>query len=255
MSITVKELSKLSGTSVRTLHFYDEINLLKPAFVGDNGYRYYKEPQLMILQQILFFKELGLELKDIQVLMKQGDSDRLKTLMSHRDLVMQKSRRMKTLIQTIDKTIKHLEGDRKMKNEELFEGFIPEKQTEYETYLKNRFGADNPAFAESQKNVKGWSKADWQKVGEEWNLICQDLAELMQKKQKHDSSSVQSVIKRHFDWIKKFWTPNKESYSGLGKGYLGFEWKKAFAAHDDDHPKLAMFLSKGMDHFAQTKLK
>lgn len=66
MAYTVKKLSNLSGISVRTLHFYEELGLLKPAYYGSNGYRYYEAQELLQLQQILFFKELGLTLKQIQ---------------------------------------------------------------------------------------------------------------------------------------------------------------------------------------------
>jgi DNA-binding transcriptional MerR regulator len=66
MAYTVNKLAKLSGVSVRTLHFYDEIGLLEPAYYGDNNYRYYEEEQLLMLQQILFFRELGFPLIDIQ---------------------------------------------------------------------------------------------------------------------------------------------------------------------------------------------
>ena len=66
MAYTVKQVSRMSGVSVRTLHFYDETGLLKPAFHGANGYRFYEEPQLLSLQQILFYRELGFELKQVE---------------------------------------------------------------------------------------------------------------------------------------------------------------------------------------------
>jgi DNA-binding transcriptional MerR regulator len=66
MAYTVKQVAAMSGVSVRTLHYYDEAKLLKPAYYGTNGYRFYEEPQLLKLQQILFYRELGFELKRIQ---------------------------------------------------------------------------------------------------------------------------------------------------------------------------------------------
>lgn len=65
MPYTVNKLAKLSGVSVRTLHFYDEVGLLKPAYYVENNYRYYEEEQLLLLQQILFYRELGFQLNDI----------------------------------------------------------------------------------------------------------------------------------------------------------------------------------------------
>src|SRR5215467_2111215 len=87
MTYTVKKLAKLSGVSVRTLHWYDEIGLLKPAYYGSNGYRYYEEEQLLILQQILFFRELGFELIQIQKLLKRSDFDKVVALSSHRKIL------------------------------------------------------------------------------------------------------------------------------------------------------------------------
>ena len=76
MDYTVKELAQISGISIRPLHWYDEVGLLKPAYHGSNGYRYYEEEQLLILQQILFFRELGFELKKIRKVLGRGDFDK-----------------------------------------------------------------------------------------------------------------------------------------------------------------------------------
>lgn len=87
MTYTVNKLAKLSGVSVRTLHFYDEIGLLKPAYLGDNNYRYYEEEQLLMLQQILFFRELGLPLSDIQRIVNSNDFDKIDALKSHKHIL------------------------------------------------------------------------------------------------------------------------------------------------------------------------
>ena len=84
MAYTVKKLAKLSGVSIRTLRFYDDIGLLKPAYYGDNKYRYYEEKQLLMLQQILFFRELGFSLVDIQRIIDSSDFDKTASLNSHR---------------------------------------------------------------------------------------------------------------------------------------------------------------------------
>lgn len=128
MACTVKKLAKLSGVSIRTLRFYDEIGLLPPAFYGENGYRYYEEKELLRLQQILFFRELDFPLADIERVLKQGGFDQLATLQSHKQALEQKLSGMHTLLQTLDKTILHLKKEIKMKNEELYRGFSPEKQ-------------------------------------------------------------------------------------------------------------------------------
>jgi len=113
----------MSGVSVRTLHFYDETALLKPAYTKANGYRIYEEPQLLTLQQILFYRELGFELKRIKEILSQRKFEKVDALKSHRKVLEQNAARTRTLIETIDKTVQHLKGKKKMKTEEMFLGF------------------------------------------------------------------------------------------------------------------------------------
>lgn len=123
MAYTVKQVAAVSGVTVRTLHFYDEMALLKPAYSKANGYRIYEEPQLLMLQQILFYRELGFELKRIKEILSQRKFEKVTALKSHRRVLEKNATRTRTLIETIDKTIRHLKGTKKMKNEELFAGF------------------------------------------------------------------------------------------------------------------------------------
>jgi MerR family transcriptional regulator, thiopeptide resistance regulator len=256
MVYTVKKLAEVSGVSVRTLHFYDQVGLLKPAYHGANGYRYYEEPQLLLLQQILFFRELGFELKSIKKVLGRGDFDKLAALSSHRQVLEKELVRTRRLIKTIDKTIDHLKGNKKMKDKEIFHGFSQEKQAEYEKYLVNRLGdkAKDPIEA-SKTKMKNWTKTDWDKFSKEWDAICKDLAKLLERSLKADSAEVQKVIQRHYDWLP--WSGDsctQEAYIGLGQGYTEFEWKKAFEPYDKNHPKLALFLAEGMRVFADRKL-
>src|SRR5438270_5066799 len=123
MAYTVKQVARVSGVSVRTLHFYDETGLLKPAYQKANGYRFYEEPQLLTLQQILFYRELGCELKQIQRILGRGDFEKVAALRSHRKVLQKNLARSRSLIETIDKTIQHLKGTKKMKSKEMFVGF------------------------------------------------------------------------------------------------------------------------------------
>ena len=123
MSYTVKKLAKLSGISIRTLRFYDTIGLLKPAYYGDNNYRYYEEEQIMLLQQILFYRELNFSLNDIQKIVSGDDFNKINALMSHKQVLTQNLDRTKQLINTIDQTIAYLRGKITMRDEELFFGF------------------------------------------------------------------------------------------------------------------------------------
>src|SRR5882672_6371148 len=123
MAYTVKQVAAMSGVSVRTLHFYDETGLLKPAYHRSNGYRFYEEPQLLTLQQILFYRELGFELKQIKRILGRADFAIIAALRSHRQVLQKDLARTRRLVATIDKTIQHLKGTRKMKGKEMFAGF------------------------------------------------------------------------------------------------------------------------------------
>jgi DNA-binding transcriptional MerR regulator len=123
MAYTVKKLANISGISIRTLRFYDEIGLLKPAFYGDNSYRYYEEEQLLMLQQILFYRELNFSLNDIQKIISSDDFNKIDALISHQKILTRNLNRTKKLIVTINQTIAHLRGETTMRDEELFTGF------------------------------------------------------------------------------------------------------------------------------------
>jgi MerR family transcriptional regulator, thiopeptide resistance regulator len=255
MAYTVKKLAEISGVSIRTLHFYDEIGLLRPAYNGSNGYRFYEEEQLLILQQILFFRELGFELKQIKNIIGRKDFDKIAALSSHRQVLQKNLARTKELIKTIDKTVEHLKGNQKMKEEDLYCGFITkEQQAEYLTYLKNRLGKDHPYFAEAERNVKNWTKADLENYKNESDADMKALAKLMEKQFSTSSPEVQILVGKLYEWVKKFWTPNRESFIALGQMYTELEWKKFFGKYDLNHPKLAMYLASGMKIFAEREL-
>jgi len=127
MEYTVKQLADLAGISRRTLHHYDEIGLLKPSMQGRNKYRYYNDQALMRLQQILFYRELGLRLTEIRDLLEQPDFDVLRSLRSHKLALQKRVERLERLIGTVDTTINHLTGGTNMKSEEIFAGFSEEQ--------------------------------------------------------------------------------------------------------------------------------
>ena len=126
---TVKEIAKAANISTRTVHYYDEIGLLSPVDIGENGYRYYDQESLLQLQQILFFKSFGFQLKEIKQFMKQPNFDRLQALEDHKARLLVEFERLNTMISTIEHTIEYLKGERKeMAKEEFFEGYDQEKQ-------------------------------------------------------------------------------------------------------------------------------
>src|SRR5512143_1812449 len=125
---TVKQLSKLAGVTPRMLHHYDAIGLLKPSRVGENGYRYYGEQSLLRLQQILFYRELGLPLEEIRTIVGRHDFDVLGALHGHKEALQGQVKRLNRLIQTVEHTIQYLRGERIMSEKGLFEGFSEEER-------------------------------------------------------------------------------------------------------------------------------
>lgn len=253
MAYTVKKLAQISGVSVRTLHFYDEVGLLKPSYYGENGYRYYEEEQLYLLQQILFYRELGFELRQIQEVLSRGDFDKIEALKSHKRILEKDAERMKKLIITIDKTIDRMKGKKTMSDQEIYFGFTREKQEGYEQELINRYGDQaEKLIKESKKNLKHWKKEDYAKVKQEGEELHRELAQAIEKKLTAKSPEVQALIRRHFQMIQQFYTPTKEVYTCLGQLYIEHpDFRKLY---DSFHPKLAEFLAEAMKDFANREL-
>ena len=252
MTYTVKQLARLSGVTVRTLHFYDEIGLLKPAFCGANGYRFYQQKQLLALQQILFFRELGFGLKEIQRLLGRSRFDHAKSLRSHRKTLLGKIERTRELVKTIDNTLEQIEGKRKMNAAELFKGFDEKTQARHEQELIERFGAPARAsIVESRRKISKWSKTNWEQAGAEWDAICRGLVDAMRRNVAATGPEVQKLARRHFEWLKQFWTPNRDSYAGHGKFLAESELRRAYDKYD---AKLADFLNEAIQVFATKQL-
>jgi DNA-binding transcriptional MerR regulator len=258
MVYTVKKLAKLSGASVRTLHFYDEMGLLKPAYYGANGYRYYEEKQLLLLQQILFFRELGVELKKIQKVLGRSDFDQLAALHSHRQVLKKGLERTKQLMATIDKTIKHLNGKIKMKDKELFDGFnitLIKKSKKEESYsaAEEIVGKSVKNPTKSVQDVEKRGKAYYENITEKTHAIFKDLIHCIEKGLKPTSDEVQKIIKKHHALAEQIHDATLEVYMALAKLYQEHpDFRKQL---DPFHPKLATFMAEGMRIFADRELK
>jgi MerR family transcriptional regulator, thiopeptide resistance regulator len=252
MAYSVKQVAKMSGVSVRTLHFYHETGLLKPARTGANGYRFYEEPQLLLLQQILFYRELGFELKQIKRILTGVGFEKIIALESHRKVLVKNLARTRSLIATIDRTIEYLKVGTKMKAQEMFGGFTLEEQARHEQYLIDRCGPEmKKSIDDSRARVKHWTKARWEESSAAFNEICRDLVTVMDAKLAASSPEAQAVIRRHFEWLKQFWTPGRESYAGHSQLIVSSELRKAYETH---HPALPEFVSEGIRTFAEREL-
>ena len=171
----------MAGVTPRTLHHYDDIGLLKPTRVGENGYRYYAEEALLKLQQILFYRELGFPLDDIKKIMGRRDFDVLGALQSHKDALQKQAVRLNRLLVTVDNTIQHIKGEKIMSQKGLFEGFSEEEQEKYALEAEQLY--DPETVRESNRKWKSYSAAKKETIMAEGRQIYQDMIEDTEEEQ------------------------------------------------------------------------
>jgi MerR family transcriptional regulator, thiopeptide resistance regulator len=248
MSYTVKQLGKLAGVSARTLHFYDEIGLLRPATRTAAGYRLYGEQELLILQQIMFFRQLDVPLEDIGRILADPNFDQARALRRHRELLEAQASRLDRLIETVDKTLRMLEGTMTLSDADLYEGFSQEQIERYKRESREAYGVE--VVEESERRAKGMSKGQWQAVRDEGDAVTRGLAGLMDRPV--DDPEVQQLIGRHYQWVCTFWTPDAAAYTGLGHLYTD---NPEFRANYDKYGVgLADFLREAMAYYAEHEL-
>ncbi len=248
MSYTVKQLGKLAGVSARTLHFYDEIGLLRPATRTASGYRMYGERELLILQQIMFFRQLDVPLEEIRRILADPNFDQVRALRRHRELLEAQAARLGRLIKTVDKTLLMLEGTMTLSDAELYEGFSQEQIERYKRESREAYGVE--VVEESERRAKGMSKGQWQVVRDEGDAVTRGLAGLMDRPV--DDPEVQALIARHYKWVCTFWTPDAAAYTGLGQLYTD---NPEFRANYDKYAVgLADFLREAMAYYAEQEL-
>lgn len=244
---TVKQLSKFAGITPRTVHYYDEIGLLKPSQVGDNGYRYYGEESLLRLQQILLYRELDMPLEAIKTILGRRDFDVLSALEGHKEELRKRIAQMEKLVATVDATIMHLKGKADMSKKQLFEGFSDEQQAEYEKEAMQMY---NPETVKaSSKKWKGYTAADKQRIMDEGNAIYADILKVMP----NGASSIeaQACLERWRRHIEYFWTPNNEQLLGLTDLYNDDPRFKA--NFDKIDPRLAEFMRAAVTIYVNSK--
>lgn len=166
MPHTVGQVARMAGVSVRTLHHYHEIGLLTPSERTDAGYRLYSREDLERLQEILFYRELGLPLEEISEAISNPKRDRLDTLLDQREALNEKRERVTAMIELIDRTLVSMERGIGMSDEEMLEVFGDFDPREYEDEVKERWG-DTDAYKESARRTKKYTKADWQRFRDE----------------------------------------------------------------------------------------
>lgn len=242
---TVKQLSDLAQVSVRTLHYYDEIGLLRPSQVGSNNYRYYDDAALLRLQQILFYREIGMELTQIKDVLDNPAFDLVDALKSHRAVLLEKSERLLNLVSTVDDTIQHLQGEKHMSKRQLFQAFSDEKQKEYEREVRLQY---DPAIVnDSVKRWKNYTTAQKEAIGNEGNQVYSDMVDAIEASKEPTSEEVQAILTRWHQHLRYFYEPTLDILRGLGDLYTTHP--DFIANFAKIHPDLGEFMKTGINQY------
>ncbi|MEH6941339.1 MerR family transcriptional regulator [Bacillus sp. JJ722] len=242
MEYTVQKLGKLAGVSSRTLRYYDEIGILKPARINSSGYRIYGQAEVDRLQQILFYRELGVSLESIKKIVTAPAFDGALALKEHREKLLTKREQLDQLILNVEKTIALTEGRLTMSDREKFEGFkqrmIDENENKYGKEIREKYSDET--INKSNQKVKGMTEEQYEEVTKLANDITETLSEALQT---GDPSGelAQKAAALHREWLCYYWdTYSKEAHAGLAQMYVDDERFTAY--YDKDQPGTAEFL-------------
>ena len=247
MSYTVKQLSGLAGVSVRTLHYYDAIGLLKPNSIRPNGYREYADEAVLKLQQILFYRELDLSLENIKAILTRPDFDAVAALEAHRTSLQGRAERLERLIQTVDNTLLHMKGLKKMSQKQLFAAFSEEEQEKYAAEAEQMY--DPEIVQASQRKWKSYTAEDKQRIGDEGNTAYAAIvAAIPLGAASPQAQAGVELWRKHMDY---FWTPSLEQLVGLTELY---NTDPRFKANFDKiDPRLAAFMRDAVGVYVKGK--
>lgn len=254
MVYKVKEVAEIAGVSVRTLHHYDQIGLLKPKSVSPAGYRLYTDENLEQLQQILFFKEIGFNLKDIEDILARPDFDRKQALQVHQELLEKKKKRLEDIIKTVKKTIDSIEGGRKMNQNEMFDGLdmakIKKYQEDYAEEARQKYGKD--IVDRTLKKTSRYTKEDWAAIKADQEAIQNKIANAIDRgpadPQVQDAVAAwrQHITTNYYDC-------KLEIFRGLGDLYVNDERFKA--NYEKIKPGMAKFMREAMHIYCDNHAK
>lgn len=249
---SVKKLSKLAGVSVRTLHLYDKMGLLKPSVRTEARYRLYGEKELLRLQQILFYRELDFPLKDICAILDDPAFDLVQALEGHRKALLAKKERINTLVGTIDKTLVTIKNNTMLQVEDLYDGIPRDKMEAYRAEAMAKWGKDTILNAED--TLRSFSKDEMDALKTELNEISEKLTALMSGDPK--SPAVQQHIARRYEIILRL-TGGKiemgklEYFRKLGELYVADN--RYTPVNGMPSKELALFLKEATDYYVKTQ--
>lgn len=243
MYYKVKEVSEMVGISVRTLHHYDKIGLLKPHHKDkESGYRQYSEANLVSLQQICFFKELDFSLSEIKHYLEDETIDIGDLLDKHKTLMEKKVERLLKIIDTIDRTKTKNERGEIMSHEELFDGFdmseIEAHKAKYAEEVEAKWGGSD-AFAQSKARTDKYTPGDWKRIQEKTNGTYRAMVSMMEKGIEVSDDRVQELTGKLRDYITEdFYDCTMEIFEGLGQMYVNDpRFEKNLNKHGDGFAK------------------
>ncbi len=242
MEYTVQKLSRIAGISTRTLRYYDEIDLLKPARVNSSGYRIYGQKEVNRLQQILFYRELGVGLDRIKDIMNDPTFNSIKALQTHREELIEKRKYLDLLIANVDKTIASHEGRITMSDTEKFECFkqkmIDDNENKYGEEIREKYGSDT--VEKSYEKLKSMTQEDFEMI----TRLEKDYKDVLAEAFKSGNPAgelAQKAVDLHRQWLSYFWRSySKEAHAGLAEMYVNDE--RFRANYDDKQPGTAEFL-------------
>ena len=219
MKMQIKEFAKLTGVSVRTLHYYDEIGLIKPALVdAQNGYRFYDENSLLRMQEILFYRELDFPLKSILEILSSPDYDKQKALAEQRKLLELKKERLERIIDALDGATKGKVTMTAFDNRDY-----ETARKQYEAEAKQRWG-NTDAYKEHQQKTANYTKDKWQEVNDGLMSVFTKFAECKRNGNTADSDEAQALVNELQDYItENYYTCTNQILAGLGLMYVADE--------------------------------
>lgn len=242
MEYTVQKLGQLAGISTRTLRYYDEISLLKPARINSSGYRIYGSAEVDRLQQILFYRELGVNLDSIKEIMTSEEFDGATALKEHREKLLEKRAQLDLLIENVDKSIQLTERKIIMTDKEKFEGFkqklVDDNEQKYGKETREKYGDD--AVNKSNAKVKGMTQAQYEEVTKLEEQLALSLKAAMATGDPAGELAQKSAD-LHRQWLSFYWDQySKEAHAGLAQMYVDDERFTAY--YDKIQPGAAVFL-------------
>lgn len=246
MKLHIREFAKLTGVSVRTLHFYDEIGLLKPSSVDEqNGYRYYDECSLTCMQEILFYRELDFPLKEIRMILSSPDYDKQNALKEQKQLLTLKKERLERLISALDGAMKGEIVNMNVFDNSEFEA----KREEYVKEAKEKWG-DTAAYKESSEKTADYSADKWEQLNSAMNDRIAEFADCKRKGFAPDSKQAQELAKNWQDFItENYYTCTKEILASLGEMYVADQrFLKNIDSHGDG---TAQFISDAIKAYCK----